>query len=231
MVSRPSTSDFIREEDGKLDQSFGDFYIDCKNDIEIKHGVDDILSCYIPSIPRGKNVLKKIYTDNIKKDPDKITIEAICKKLLHDEILTDIDITDGEVYFTFKNTKTEYIASLVGARTSGITIQPFSIKNLPKTHYEIPKSDIDRYTKFVKTLPKKIMTKKDKDGKEIKIEMADGALIMAMMRDFEKIILEYKSKKFNINEEQKKSGIRGKEFIHSIGLWDEFLEFMKNYQI
>ena len=70
------TNDYPRDEDGNLDQSFGDFYIECQYNTEIKHGYGAELSAYIPTLKRGKNALRKIYSDKIDntKQPPNVTL-------------------------------------------------------------------------------------------------------------------------------------------------------------
>ncbi len=225
-----STNDWCRDVNDDYDDSFSDFYIDCKNGIEIKHGVGSILSCYIPSSNRGRNILKQIYIDNFKKDTNKLSIDSICKKLIDDNILIDIDVLDGEVYFTFKNNLIDYIAKLVGAKTSGANVSPFSIRNLPKTHYIIPEKDLIGYKEAIKLLPTITIERNNKDGKNISITIPSGAVINSIMRDFNNIIKDYKGKEYDINKEQRKVGLKGKEFIHSIGLWKSLLEYIVKYK-
>ena len=48
-----STNDFVRDAEGNLDDSFGDFYLLGKAGIEIKHGTGSELACYIPRLGTG----------------------------------------------------------------------------------------------------------------------------------------------------------------------------------
>ena len=56
-----STNDFIRDADGELDDSFGDFYLSGRSGIEIRHGVGSELACYVPKLQLGNNILKSYY--------------------------------------------------------------------------------------------------------------------------------------------------------------------------
>ena len=128
------------------------------NHIEIKHGCGSELSVYIPSKQRGMNILRQIYHDKIIKDLPKekdMYLENICKQLIDKNILIDIDVLDGEVYFIFNANMIDYIAKLVKAKTSGASISPFSTKNLPKSKYTIPNEDLLLYQNAVKNCPKK----------------------------------------------------------------------------
>jgi len=224
-----NTNDWVRDPNGELDDSFGDFYIDCRNGIEIKHGVGNILSCYIPSKPRGMNILRQIFLDKVNVNDKKVNdIDYVAEKLVEKEILLDIDVLDFEVYFTFKTSLIDYIAKLVGAKTSGANIGALSVKNLPKNHYEIPKSDLDQYEKLIKLLPTRTMERQGKNGETIKATMPDAVIIKGIMKGFELVIKKAKGKNYDLNTEQRKRGLRGREFIHSIGMWNEFIKYVTN---
>ena len=132
------TKDFPRTEDGTLDPDFDDLYIDCANNIKIKHGVGNVLSCYVPTKARGMNILKKIYQEQVsqtlpeeKTSDEKRYLENMCRELVEKEVLVSAEVLDFEVYFEFKTDIMDYIAKLVGAKTNGSKISPFSSKNLP----------------------------------------------------------------------------------------------------
>lgn len=65
-----SSNDFCRDCNDNLDESFSDYYIKCRNKIEIKHGTGDVLSCFIPSLGRGLNILRQIFKEKIINDKD-----------------------------------------------------------------------------------------------------------------------------------------------------------------
>lgn len=224
-----STNDFIKTENGTIDPEFDDFYIDCQNDIEIKHGYDDVMSCFIPSTGRGGNILRKIYSDKIK-EWTKESPYQVCKKLLSEEILVSIDITDVEVYFTFKKEMTDYIATICKARTQGANIKPLSIKNLPKEHYEIPEADMLLYKEATKSCPTYTMERELSNGKKSVVTIPDGRIIKSLIDEFMVLVQKYKGKSYDVNAEQRKACIKGRDFIHSIGLWSEFIEFAKTYK-
>lgn len=121
------TNDFPRQIDGTLDPSFDDYYISCQNDIKIRHATGSILSCYIPSLIRGQNILKQIK-------------EQGCQVI-------ECDILDSEVYFTFPASDIEVVAECCKARTKGRNIQPLSPKTLPKRKAKdvIPDDELKRY--------------------------------------------------------------------------------------
>lgn len=194
------TKDYPRDMVGNIDPSFDDYYIDCYNNIEIRHSDRDVLACYIPNVNRGKNILRCIYGNYVgKTTPPKV--EKICDELLKYNILTDITITDGEVYFCFKATMIEYIAKLVRAKTSGAGIRPLSTKNLPRTPYVIPDKDMRLYKKAI-------------DGK-------DPLVVGRIGQQWAKNHPEYKAA-------MKKNGLNIKQYAHKMGDWEAFCEFVAN---
>lgn len=119
------TNDFPRLFDGTLDPSFDDYYIKCANGAKIRHGVGSTLSCYIPSVKRGMNILKEIGDAAIEPE-----------------------ILDGEVYFTFSASEIEKVAKACRACTKGRNIQPLSPKTLPKRKAILPDNELKRYKKI-----------------------------------------------------------------------------------
>lgn len=220
------TNDYPRLDD-TLDPSFDDLYIDCKNNIKIRHGVGNVLSCYIPNKTRGVNTLRKIYQDKISETlpKEKTTYcEKLCKKLVEEEILVSAEVLDGEVYFEFKATMIDYIAKLCGAKTSGASIQPLSPKNLPKTPYKIPDKDLKLYNDSIKDFPTRTVVIKGKERTTV-----DGLLINRVTKQFDEVIIASQSKKFDINKDRKSKGLKGKDYIHSLGsdLWQSYCKFLK----
>ena len=43
---------------------------------------------------------------------------------------------------------------------------------------------------------------------------------------FDDIIQKEKGKKYKVKDERKKSKLNSKEFIHSLGLWDKYVDFV-----
>lgn len=226
-----STNDYPRIEGVGLDPSFDDLYIDCANKIKIKHGTGSTLSCYIPSKQRGMNVLRKIHEDKISKTlPTEKTVdqkkylENLCAALVDQGVLVSAEVLDYEVYFEFSADIIDYIAKLVGAKTYGASISPFSPKNLPKTPYKIPEKDMKLYKEATKDFPTKTIVIQGKSRTII-----DGLLVSRLTGKFDKIIIASQPKKFDINKDRKKKGLKGKEYIHSMGsdLWQQYCEFMR----
>ena len=228
------TKDYPRLENGNLDPSFDDLYIDCANKIKIKHGCGSVLSCYIPTKQRGVNILKKIYQDKISKTfPEETTtdgkkyLENLCKDLIEKEVLVSAEIFDIEVYFEFKADILDYIAKLVGAKTNGASISPFSPKNLPRAPYKIPDKDMKLYKEAIKSIPTVI-----RDMGKGPIEVPDGLLIKQLNNQFDEIIAAKQSPGFDVNKDRKSKGLKPKEYIHSLGadMWKEYCKFLERYE-
>lgn len=222
------TNDFPRTENGALDPSFDDLYIDCRNNIKIRHGIGNVLSCHIPNKTRGMNVLRQIYQDKVSEalPKDDTYLSNLCEELIYKEVLVSAEVLDFEVYFEFKAVEIDYIAKLVGAKTNGKSISPFSDKNLPKTPYKIPEKDLKVYKKSIENFPKKMITVQGKER-----EIVDGLLINRLTKQFDEVIIKSKPKKFDINKDRKLKGLKNKEYIHSLGdeIWIKYCEFLKDY--
>lgn len=219
-----STNDFPRDENDNIDSSFDDFYIPCASNGKIRHYGQNVLFYYCPSIGRLRNILKQIFIDKLGsiekfhtvkklKTGNETTIfdyELMYKELIDKQILVYIEELDFEGEFRFKTDIMDYIASLVGAKTSGASISPFSTKNLPNKKYNIPTEESNKYKDIIKVLEKNEMI-----------------LLTRLIKQFDSIIQVKKGAKYDINAERKLSCLSGKEYIHSIGLFDEYLKFLQ----
>jgi hypothetical protein len=225
-------NDFIRDKKHNLEKSFDDFYIPCDSGAKIRHYQGKVLFYFCQSIGKFRNVLKQIYTDKVgdlekfktyktdKKGSQIVLfdIDAIQKELINKEILVKIEEYDEEAEFYFKTSMMDYIATMVKAKTAGANISPFSTKNLPNNDkkYDIPLEDLASYKKIISVL-----------------ERNEVLVIAKTNEQFDDVIRSKKGNKYNVNAERKLSCYKGKEFIHSIGLWDEYLKFLeqniKNY--
>ena len=130
---------FPREYNGLFADN--DIFIDCHNKIQIFHYGKQILQAYIPSIGRGRNIVKAI------------------KEAFQDNIITNIEETDSEVLFRFNSKYMEDLVPYLKPKTSGADRSPFSTKNLPKAKYNIPEFDIDKYKTVISKIKKEDMLK------------------------------------------------------------------------
>lgn len=188
--------------DGRMviDPSFDDIYIPCKSNIYIMHYQGSVLFCIIPSIGKGHNIIKSIYDKRYGLDTSNgISYDDLYSKLINDNIVLKIEETDKEIIIYFNDNMMNYFEDIFKPRTSGKNISVFSTKNLEKSDYEIPQEDIDKYKSIISKFKNMIEIKKVND-------------------EF--------TKKYNI-QDIKKSGLNTKQYIHSVGDWDEYLKFLE----
>lgn len=203
-----NTNDFPRDYNGNIDQSFGDFYIDCYNQIEIRHVPpekykrDHMLMAYIPNKVKGTNIIKKILDNN--SISYKNNTEEIESALNQIEGFSNADITDEETTFMFQPEKLEYVFKFIKVKTNGANITPLSTKNLPKKVNIIPDHEIDRYNQIMESLR---FSKKEEKAQ----------LIMAINRNFKSFL----PKNYKTDMKQKKMDF--KNYIYSIGKWENYL--------
>lgn len=196
-----STNDFVRDEDGNLEESFGDFYLSGRSGIEIKHGVGSELACYCPKLKLGTNVLRSYYESVIGKVGGK-SVDKIVDELHNAGFVNDADIMDWEVYFTFDAKHLDTIAPIIKLKTSGASISPFSNRNLPKAPYTIPKKDMDKYKKARGEL-KGLQIARSQDEF---IESHCGA---------------------NAKAQMKLEMLKANNWLHKHGYWDEYCKWLK----
>ena len=223
-----STNDFQREPNGSFADN--DIYIDCSNGIQIFYfGNRGMLEAYIPSIGRGRNIVIAIYADFVKpieeseyftvveKEKDGETIKtnsfdynALYKDPELNKIIHTIVENDEEVFFRFKWDKMEQFEKYFKPKTSAASRSPFSSKNLPRSDYEIPEEDLNKYKEVVSKLPKE-----------------DALKLGFMTKDFIKTLVNRKNKLEDIKTDMKKKCLKNKEYIHSIARWDEYLKYLE----
>jgi len=133
-----NTNDYPRNDQGMIDSSYDDLYIKCRYGNQIYHYGHSTLVAYIPSLQRGRNILKKI----------------------DENIPTNIEETASEVIFRFDAKHIDIVADLLKAFTNRKDedgeyhyISPFSTKNLPKIKYKIPDVDLNAYQEIIRSIP------------------------------------------------------------------------------
>jgi hypothetical protein len=217
----------------KLNGNFEDIncYIDCQNNIQIfYYGKRGLLEAYIPSLGRGRNIIKGIYSEfvqDIENSPYVTTHEKENKNgelvktnsynydlLYADEelnkIISDIYETDEEVLFKFHSDYMEQFEKYFKPKTSASDRSPFSTKNLPKTKYNIPEEDLVIYKNIVYKIP------------------LDNVLIITHSTNrFIKSLATKKNPWENIKADMALKGISGKNYIHAIGKWDKYIAYLK----
>lgn len=194
---------------GHLDLDTQDYPRDENGSIDESY--DDL---YIPC-SRGKSVIKHTYEKDIlvicfygKASTAKNVYTELKDKYKNIYLKFERIGEDGLIYFNADDIKK--IATIIKPKTSGASIKWNSNRNLPKVEYEIPKVDLDRLAKITKNLTK---TQKMQFGRKVSSEFLDS---------------------HKIKDEQKQSRLSPKEFIHSKGLWDDYMikakREVKNYE-
>lgn len=127
------------------------------------------------------------------------------------KVVYEYEETSDEVLITFHENYLKKIATIVKPKTSGKDIKPYSNRNLPKALYEIPDEDSKKLDILV--------SKMDRTEKM--------QFIRKCVSDFDKVIQKEKGKKFDVSKERKEIKLRPKTYIHYLGMWNQFLEFVK----
>ena len=154
---------FPREYNGLFADN--DIFIDCNNKIQIFHYGKQILQAYIPSIGRGRNIVKAI------------------KEAFQGNIITNIEETDSEVLFRFNSKYMEDLVPYLKPKTSGASRSPFSTKNLPKAKYDIPEDDIQRYKDVTSHISKEDMLKISHTTKGFLLSLCNKKYTEEMLKD------------------------------------------------
>jgi hypothetical protein len=227
-----STNTFPREYNGQLAEN--DVYIDCQNGVQVSHYGHGVLEAYIPSLQSGRTMIKFIYRDLINKNNTetkintyevskkgeiisvtKETISIIDKELYKQDInksdlFINITESDEEVIFKFHSKYMEQLEPYLKPKTNGADRSPFSSKNLPKSKYEIPDEDLVTYKEIIENIPKNQLI-----------------AIVHTTNNFLKSLVTKKNTWENIKADMSLKGLKGKDYIHSIGKWDDYIKYLK----
>lgn len=130
---------------------------------------------------------------------------------INSSIIFNIEETDSEILFKFKYSDSDKIIPLLKPKTSGSNISPFSSKNLPRNkEFKIPDEDLNLYKEIVVKIPQeRILT------------------ITHSTNSFIKSLTTKKNPIENIKADMKLKGLKGKEYIYSIGKWNDYIKFLK----
>lgn len=194
---------------GCLDLTTQDFPRDENGAID-----DSYEDLYIPCT-RSKCVIKHTYDQDklVACFYNKVSAARNVYKEIKDKYKNiDVELEeageDGLIYFYDADIKK--VATILRPKKSGASIKWYSNKNLPKREYKIPAADFARYNSISKNLTK---AQKMQFGKKLIAEVLD---------------------KNDLREKQKLSRLSAKEYIHSIGKWEELVEAakeeIKNYE-
>ena len=189
-----------------IDQMTNDFPRNSKGDIETE---DFYIPCKYGEISHyGRNILQAWITSKYKFT----SLVKLCNK----EQINLINVLEGddEGIIFFNANDFEFFANELKAKTGGKLIRPFSSKNLPTSDYVLPSEDLEKYRSIIKNVPKE-----------------DILIIAKTTEDFitEKLpkLIGIKSKNITADMKLNKMYRQKKEYIHSKGMWDEYLEYLR----
>lgn len=135
-------------------------------------------------------------------------IKAINEQFGQD-VLFNIEETDSEILFKFHYKDSDKIIPLLKPRTNGASISPFSSKNLPRNKdYKIPDENLVDYKNIVAKI-ERILT------------------LTHSTNNFIKSLATKKNTYENIKADMKLKGLKGKEYIHSIGKWNDYVNYLE----
>lgn len=127
------------------------------------------------------------------------------------EVVFNIVETDVEILFRFNSKDMELLESYLKPKTSGANISPYSSRNLPQNKsYKIPDEDLIPYKEIVQKI-----------GQNRIIELTHTT------KDFIKSLATKKNTYDDIKADMALKGLKGKEYIHSIGKWSEYIEYLE----
>lgn len=154
----------------------------------------------------GKSILE-VYIPS--KGRGRNIIKAI-KENLGDDVIFHIEETDSEVLFRFNAKDMNRLAKYLKPRTNGADRSPYSTKNLQKTKYIIPDEDLVKYQSIVAKIPRE--------------------RIIAVSQSTNKFIKSLATKKNryeNIKADMVYKGLGNKEYVHSIGKWQQYIDYLR----
>lgn len=224
---------FPREYDGSFADN--DVYIDCEKKAKIFHYGKGVLEYYIPSLKSGNAIIKTIYRDFINENNTetasntyevekeskvisvtKQSISILDETLFREELgksdfIFNIVETDSEVLFRFHSKHLKELEHILCPKTNGADRSPFSNKNLEKTKYTIPDEELEVYKVLTSKLPQNQLI-----------------LLAKYTTSFLQSLATKKNTWENIKADMVLKGLKGKEYIHSIGKWNDYIKFLEN---
>lgn len=153
----------------------------------------------------GRSILQA-YIPSLQRGHNIITI------LKNDNVsIYNIEETDSEILFRFDFKDSEKVIPLLKPKTNGANISPFSSRNLPKNKsFSIPNEELSRYKEVIKNVPKN-----------------EVLGITHITNNYIKSLANKKNTWEDIKADMLKKCLKGKEYIYSIGKWDEYLRVLK----
>lgn len=204
-----NTNDFPRDERGNIDSD--DVYIKCAYGNQIYHYGHSTLMAYIPSLGRGHNILYALGKELCGIE-DRIQYDELYSLLEQQGKIWDIVENDKEIEFKFSAKDIELIAKYLKPQTGGANISPFSSRNLPKRKYDIGSTALQEYKEIINKIPK---------GNILIIKNLTSQFLSDILKK------DKAYRRVDVNADMKKKMLKGKEYIHYIGKWNEYIKFLK----
>lgn len=170
--------------------------------------IDCYIICHRGRIYHFGNRILEYYTDSLQRGHN--IIKAIESQFQGEEIIFNIVETSSEVLFRFNAKDMERLEPFLKPKTSGADRSPFSTKNLPKTKYTIPNEESLQYKAIV-----------EKIGQKRIIELTHTT------NSFLQSLVTKKNTWEDIKADMALKGLSGKNYIHSIGKWNEYISYLE----
>ena len=174
----------------------------------IDESADDL---YIPC-SKGRGELRHTYSPGMlmyylpKKSSAKSILAAIEGKADY-----EVEYTEDEALIYFKDSDFDIWAKILRPSIKNKNIAPFDMSEYYKVKYSIPRDDKTRVTKELSAIPTKYR-------KEFYISCIDK---------FDDKIDFFKGKKFKFREDRQRTQLDKETYIHYVGLWDNFIRFLR----
>lgn len=130
---------------------------------------------------------------------------------INPELIFDIDENSAEVMFKFKYKDSDQIIPLLKPKVSACNRSPFSSRNLPRNNdYTIPDGELQSYKNIIANLPRERSLR-----------------VGYFTNNYLKSLCKKKGSYEKMKEDMKLKMLKGKEYIHSIGKWDEYIKYLE----
>lgn len=130
---------------------------------------------------------------------------------IESDLIFDIEETSQEILFKFNYKNVDKIIPFLKPKTNGANISPFSIKNIKyKTKYIIPDKDLVMYKEIIENIPKNQLI----------------ALVHTTNNYLQSLVTR-KNTWEDIKSDMVLKGLKGKEYIHNIGKWNEYIKYLQ----
>lgn len=130
---------------------------------------------------------------------------------IESDLIFDIEETSQEILFKFNYKHSDKIIPLLNPKTSGANISPFSSRNLPRNKdYRIPDEKFVSYKEIVSKIPRE--------------RMID---ITHTTNNYLKSLTTKRNTWEDIKADMAKKCLKPKEYIHSIGKWNDYINYLR----